>query len=101
MCFTGHATGGGHLGVTVFATGGGGDTKKFFEKAIVFGVFHRSCQNAKNYQLSEKIFRVPPPRCEHSNTQMSPTVACPVIHLTTGIALDGQESGWLCQSGTS
>ena len=63
--------GGGHLGVTVFATGGGGggDTKKFFEKAIVFGVFHRSCQNAKNYQLFEKIFRVPPsppppPRCE-------------------------------------
>ena len=39
----------------------GGDTKKFFEKAIVFGVFHRSCQNAKNYQLFEKIFRVPPP----------------------------------------
>ena len=23
-CLTGHATGGGHLGVTVFATGGGG-----------------------------------------------------------------------------
>ena len=60
MCHTGHATGGGgHLGVTVFATGGGGGgggtPKKFYEKAIVFGVFHRSCQNAKNYQLFEKI----------------------------------------------
>ena len=57
-CLTGHATGGGHLGVTVFATGGaGGDTKNFFEKLIVFGVL----ENAKNYRLFEKIFRVPPP----------------------------------------
>ena len=48
-----------------------GDTKNFFEKFIVFGVLARAVENAKNYQLCEKIFRVPP-RCEHSNTQMSP-----------------------------
>ena len=42
--------GGGHLGVTVFATGGGGDTKIFFEKLIVFGVLARAVENAKNYQ---------------------------------------------------
>ena len=85
MCLTGHATGGGTFGCYCVRNGGGGDTKKFFEKAIVFGVFHRSCQNAKNYQLFEKIFRVPP-RCEHSNTQMSPPpVACPVRHLTTNL----------------
>ena len=51
--------GGGHLGVTVFATGG--DTKNFFEKLIVFGVLARAVENAKNYRLFEKFFRVPPP----------------------------------------
>ena len=64
----------------------GGDTKKFFEKAIVFGVFHRSCQNAKNYQLFEKIFRVPPV----ANTvtlKCPPPVACPVRHLTTHVVV--------------
>ena len=72
--------GGGHLGVTVFATGGGGgDTKNFFEKLIVFGVLARAVENAKNYRLFEKFFRVPPvantvtpkcppPRCVPSKT---------------------------------
>ena len=46
--------GGGHLGVTVFATGAG--TKNFFEKLIVFGVLARAVENAKSYQLFEKIF---------------------------------------------
>ena len=60
-----------------------GGHENFSEKLIVIGVFHRSCQNAKNYQLFlEKIFGSP--CCKHSNTQMSPApVACPVRHLTT------------------
>ena len=58
--------GGGHLGVNVFAKG------------------DCSRQNAEKLQKIMKNFRVPP-RCQHSNTQMSPPppVACPVRHLTT------------------
>ena len=79
-CLTGHATGGGgHLGVTVFATGG--DTKNFFEKLIVFGVLARAVENAKNYRLFEKFFRVPPPPVANTVTpKCPPPVACPVRH---------------------
>ena len=50
--------GGGHLGVNVFATG------------------DCSRQNAEKLQKIGKNFRVPP-RCEHSNTQMSPPRCVP------------------------
>ena len=58
-----------------------GDTKNFFEKLIVFGVLARAVENAKNYRLFEKIFRVPPvantvtPKCP------PPPVACPIRHI--------------------
>ena len=77
-CLTGHATGGGTFGCYCVRNGGGHE--KFFRKVDSFWRSPRAVENAKSYQLFEKIFRVPP-RCEHSNTQMSPPpVACPVIH---------------------
>ena len=91
MCITGHATGGGHLGVTVFATGGGGDTKNFFEKLIAFGVLQERWRTPKAINFSKKFFVSPPPRCEDSNTQMSPPpVACPVRHLNTSVFVRNQ-----------
>ena len=97
--------GGGTFGCYCVRNGGGGrDTKKYFEKLIAFGVLHRSCQNAKNYQLFEKIFRVPlpppppppppppvanpvTPKCPHPpvTPKCPPPVACPVRHLTTHV----------------
>ena len=77
--------GGGHLGVTVFATGGGGGghEKFFFEKLIAFGVLARAVENAKNYRLFEKFFRVPKPPVANTVTPKCPPppVACPVRHI--------------------
>ena len=80
-CLTGHATGGGgHLGGTVFATGGGHE--KFFRKVDSFWRFGKSGGKRQKLSPFRKIFSCPPPRCEHSNTQMSPPpVACPVRHI--------------------
>ena len=61
--------GGGHLGVTVFATGGG--HKKFFRKVHSFRRFGKSGGKRQKLSTLRKNFSCPP-RCEHSNTQMSP-----------------------------
>ena len=66
---------GGHLSNLVFTTGGGGGvvgTNKFFEMLVVFGVLHRSCQNAKNYQVFEKNFCVSTRRCKQGYTNAPP-----------------------------
>ena len=59
-------------------------TKNFFENLVFFGVLHRSCQNAKKYQLFEKNFRVPPP-IANTGLPKCPPVACPGRHYTTSI----------------
>ena len=59
---TGHATGGGHLGVTMFATGGG--TRKFFPIFCNFSAFWREQSPVANTLT---------PKCP-------PPIACPVRH---------------------
>ena len=57
--------GGGHLGVTVIATGGGGgDTKNFFEKLIAFGVLQERWRTPKGINFSKKFFVSPPLRTQ-------------------------------------
>ena len=66
-------------GIWVLLCSQRGGKKKIFEKWIVFGVFG-TCQNAKSYQLFEKIFRVPPPPNTVTPNCLSPPpppVACP------------------------
>ena len=62
-----------------------GGTQKFFQffGNILAVMPSIPAKTPKNYQKFGKIF-VSPPRCEHSNNQMSfPPVACPVRHLFT------------------
>ena len=65
--------GGGHLGVTVFATGGGGGggARKIFRKGDSFWRFPPLLPKRQKLSTFRKNFSCPP-RCEHSNTQMSP-----------------------------
>ena len=86
--------GGGAFGCYCVRNGGGGGHEKFFRKGDsfwrfpplspkrqkVFGVLARAVENAKKLSPFRKIFSCPP-RCEHSNTQMSPPVACSVRHI--------------------
>ena len=59
-CLTGHVTGGGgHLGVTVFATGGGHE--KFFRKVDSFWRFGKSGGKRQKLSPFRKIFSCPPP----------------------------------------
>ena len=83
--------GGGHLGVTVFATaggggGGGGGHEKLFRKGDSFWRFPPLLPKRQKLSIFRKKFSCPPSRCEHSNTQMSPPVACPVRHLSSKIS---------------
>ena len=79
-CLTGHARGGGTFGCYCVRNGGGGDTKNFFRKVDSFWRSPPLLPKRQNYQLFEKIFRVPPvantvtpkcppPRCVPSKTQ--------------------------------
>ena len=65
--------GGGHLGVTVFASNvGGGEHKKIFRKVESFWFFPPLLPKRQKLSTFWKKNSCPPPRCEHSNTQMSP-----------------------------
>ena len=88
MCLTGHATGGGHLGVTVFATGGGGGHENFFRKGDSFWRFPPLLPKRQKLSTFRKNFRVPPPVANTVTPKCPPPpVACPVRHLTTDTAV--------------
>ena len=76
MCLTGHATGGGHLGVTVFATGGGGGHEKIFRKGDSFWRFPPLLPKRQKLSTFRKNFSCPPPPVANTVTPKCPPPRC-------------------------
>ena len=59
-----------------------GGTKNYSEMFVIFWRFGEP--NANKYKDQKKFLLPLPPVCKPSNTQMPPSVACPLKHNTTG-----------------